>query len=798
MFMREINNLHCEQLERILFTSEEGTPFWLKEAPRKCKDRYKNIQLTDRFKTAINAFDDEGTPKPFELFILGEGKFGKSTIVNCLLGEELSKVQGLPETRCFHRYIFKNDTSEHTKLFIRRKPQMHDWLVSRLGKGQPVSELFEILQYQTTHHVARELIHEDVSKQEYSGYEQAIYEIERDVKKNELSPFQREIRVVDTQGLDQLFPDDLKSAIKSNLVSSRESCYNWIRETPRGLHLDWQFRRCDAVLWCINAKRLGSAATLEYLEYFSNYSKKIVIALTHIDIARNDRERDRLMAKAHELYDRFSDAIIPVNGKAAWDGIKNLDRSKYAGSGMQNLVNILIDICDKDGKRVRNVSRYKGLRQTEKQYRNALDILRKDYIALEKKYSEDLTLVKFNQNHTKERLLKFARGRGQKMLSEILQGVPLITIKDNIDEAENKLKINSKSRIYKDYLFSILERALLPELSSLNDKITPYQLPKFDADGERAGTAISRQVATLNIKFALSIPTPKLQLGSLWDKIANKYDSFLSFFGSDEAKRRKEQRLINLHNAVRKKIEETWADFLREIDKKLSRENDIQYDNITKSIQKIMNRIMEDAGDTLPQAIRNIDDALSGLAVPNVVISKMLSFFKNEIIMKDSTIYSIGHGEKEIDEFIAELKKFKIQYLLDIRSKPFSRCSPQFNHAELKCSLDEQKIKYVFMGDTLGGLPSERSCYNKDGNIMYNLVKEKVFFKTGLQRLVTANEKKIVIAIMCSDTEPEECHRSKLIGAELFKINIPIKHIVSGGSITTQVDVTNIRTSGRI
>ena len=31
--------------------------------------------------------------------------------------------------------------------------------------------------------------------------------------------------------------------------------------------------------------------------------------------------------------------------------------------------------------------------------------------------------------------------------------------------------------------------------------------------------------------------------------------------------------------------------------------------------------------------------------------------------MKDTTIYSIGHGNKKIENFIAELKSFEIKFL---------------------------------------------------------------------------------------------------------------------------------------
>lgn len=630
--MKENENLHLERLERILFTDPAGTPVWLKVAPRNCKDRYSKIKLTDQFKSAINAFDDEDAPKPFELFVLGEGKFGKSTIVNCLLGEELSKVQGLPETRCFHRYIFKDNPSDYTNLFLRAKPVMHDWLTSQLERGTPVRELFEILEYQASHSLARELIKQDVAKQEKGGYEQAIYEIERDVKRNDFSHFKREIRVVDTQGLDQLFPDDIKTAIKSNEVSSRESCHKWMRETPRGLHLEWQFRRCDAVLWCINSKRLGSAATLEYLSYFADYSKKIVIALTHIDIAKTSRERERLMAKAWEKYCHYSNAILPVNGKAAWESIVKRDDSGYHDSGMYDLVDKLVDICDKDGMRVRNIARYKGLRQTEKQYRNALSILRRDYIALAEKHSQDLKVVKNNQHKIKNKILQNSIEKGSAVLNEILSKVPLITLQDDISDAESKLNINSKSRIFKDYIYDVLDQVLLPELSSLNERITPYQVPDFDADGERAGHIISHYVDTLYIEFDIDLPTPGLQLSSLWDRLADKFDGFLGLF-SDEAKRRKQQRVIDLQNGIHNRLIESWEDFLQEAEISISDETDRQYENLLNSIHQVMEKITNDAGGTLPQTISEIEDALSGVAVPNVLLSKMIKTFKHEYCM---------------------------------------------------------------------------------------------------------------------------------------------------------------------
>lgn len=164
--------------------------------------------------------------------------------------------------------------------------------------------------------------------------------------------------------------------------------------------------------------------------------------------------------------------------------------------------------------------------------------------------------------------------------------------------------------------------------------------------------------------------------------------------------------------------------------------------------------------------------------------------------MTDSTIYSIGHGNKKIDDFVNELKSFNIFFLLDIRSKPYSKWSPHFNQNQLELELKKCNIKYVFVGDSLGGLPEDRSCYDFNGKVVYDYIKEKEFFKEGLKRLTTANEKQINIAIMCSESNPSECHRSKLIGQELLKQNISIKHIISKFKFKSQELVMAEQTNG--
>lgn len=163
--------------------------------------------------------------------------------------------------------------------------------------------------------------------------------------------------------------------------------------------------------------------------------------------------------------------------------------------------------------------------------------------------------------------------------------------------------------------------------------------------------------------------------------------------------------------------------------------------------------------------------------------------------MKLSTIYSIGHGSKNINLFINELLSFDIKFLIDIRSKPYSKYYPHFNQNDLRLSLKSNNIQYVYLGDKLGGLPSDISCYT-EGKVDYQKLKTKDFFINGLHRLVLANDQRIRLAIMCSESDPKECHRTKLIGEELLYKGLSINHIIDIKKSKDQTTVMSELTKG--
>ena len=144
-------------------------------------------------------------------------------------------------------------------------------------------------------------------------------------------------------------------------------------------------------------------------------------------------------------------------------------------------------------------------------------------------------------------------------------------------------------------------------------------------------------------------------------------------------------------------------------------------------------------------------------------------------------IYSIGYSNRTLEEFQRLLDKYQIEYLVDVRSRPYSKYNPDFNRERLEHYFKSNKIRYVFMGDQISGLPEDATCFT-DGKVDYDKCKLMDLFIAGITRLVTAYEKGLLIAVMCSEGKPQDCHRSKLLGEMLRDRSIEMQHVDENGT----------------
>lgn len=150
----------------------------------------------------------------------------------------------------------------------------------------------------------------------------------------------------------------------------------------------------------------------------------------------------------------------------------------------------------------------------------------------------------------------------------------------------------------------------------------------------------------------------------------------------------------------------------------------------------------------------------------------------------DVAVYTVGHSNVEFEKLLGLLNE--IEVLVDVRSVPFSKYVPQFNMGNIKESLEDVGIGYVFMkdkqvGNVLGGRPKDEDCY-EDGKIIYENVKKKEWYKEGISALTElANKKRTVI--MCSEENPYKCHRHHLITQSLLNEGANVIHIRGGGVV---------------
>ncbi|HEY7974515.1 MAG TPA: DUF488 domain-containing protein [Ktedonobacterales bacterium] len=151
------------------------------------------------------------------------------------------------------------------------------------------------------------------------------------------------------------------------------------------------------------------------------------------------------------------------------------------------------------------------------------------------------------------------------------------------------------------------------------------------------------------------------------------------------------------------------------------------------------------------------------------------------------TIYSIGHSNQPQNAFIELLHRHGIQSLVDVRSAPYSRYVPHFNRPELEDAVERAGIRYLYLGDELGGRPPGQEFYDAEGYVLYYRAARAPFFLRGLERL-TDEGALYRTAMMCSEEDPTDCHRRLLIARVLEEQGVPTLHIRGNDRIQTADD----------
>lgn len=139
-----------------------------------------------------------------------------------------------------------------------------------------------------------------------------------------------------------------------------------------------------------------------------------------------------------------------------------------------------------------------------------------------------------------------------------------------------------------------------------------------------------------------------------------------------------------------------------------------------------------------------------------------------------------------MNDFIGLLNQHGIDYVLDVRSTPYSKYAEQYNKENISRELKFVNIKYSFMGKYFGARPQNKELYHDDGFLDFERVRESQDFKKGFENVVWGLNQGHKIALMCTEKEPIDCHRAILVARAFEMQRIYAKHILSDGNILTQ------------
>ena len=149
-----------------------------------------------------------------------------------------------------------------------------------------------------------------------------------------------------------------------------------------------------------------------------------------------------------------------------------------------------------------------------------------------------------------------------------------------------------------------------------------------------------------------------------------------------------------------------------------------------------------------------------------------------------TVMYTIGHSNRSIDDFLQLLRDNGIELLVDIRTIPKSRNNPQFGQDQLPGSLERAGIDYRHMAD-LGGLrktssESENTGWRNTSFRGYADYMQTEQFRHAVEELIDMAKQRST-AIMCAEALPWRCHRS-LVGDALLVRDIDVADIIGTGS----------------
>jgi uncharacterized protein (DUF488 family) len=148
---------------------------------------------------------------------------------------------------------------------------------------------------------------------------------------------------------------------------------------------------------------------------------------------------------------------------------------------------------------------------------------------------------------------------------------------------------------------------------------------------------------------------------------------------------------------------------------------------------------------------------------------------KSKSATRTAPLFTIGYEKAKPDAVMGELKRAKIDLLVDTRAVAASR-RPGFSKRQLAAALDEGGIAYIHLQKL--GTPAEGREAAKSGDYdrlwkIYDKHIKTREAQEALDELLTLIKSKKRVALLCYCRDPNACHRSRIVAN--VKKRIPVK-----------------------
>lgn len=441
---------------------------------------------------------------PISVFVVGEGKFGKSTLVNALLGTgvEVAKSDFLPLTWHITRYV-----PESSEKRFEIHYDTSDGSSSRLESTAATSGRFGdfgdgIIKFGSLAELEFVMENEEAARRKTEA-SSSVWQVVQTVQSSEQGIAKLEL--VDSPGISQIRTG-----------------------TASGESIEDFYHRADVVLWLLAADKTNSSETRRSIEAMSRYGKPIIGVVNRADLIPAS-QRPAVLNDVKSRFDGLLQEVVLVSAKNGFLATVDRNHEKLHESGMPELRAAISKLAGKNGKRTKALSLYNTSKQaaveSAKILKGEADVLKRNLNLFGKNLDSSIGYIKRGKKCAKQ-TLRAESGNVAAAIAATMRRTFVTHGEDDVPLFDENA-VNKTLRQQKSALIQAVNQALGEELQNVQDEIA---VREYQVQSYRGDATVKSHESRTSIKMTLAEIPHELQEYS-FDQKLDWASRIVEFFG---------------------------------------------------------------------------------------------------------------------------------------------------------------------------------------------------------------------------------------------------------------------------